>query len=140
MAPPGLFRFEIGIETINDMANLAVSRRRDNARLFKTVRALVAGVPRDGPSRPHRRAAGGGPRVLRPHVRRGVRTIRPGTAARLFEDAPGNAVRATPRCSDMNTIRIRRTRYIEAPYCRMPTSTASRRSKTSSNTSGTAAS
>ncbi|HAQ56434.1 MAG TPA: B12-binding domain-containing radical SAM protein [Acholeplasmatales bacterium] len=43
VAPPGLFRFEIGIQSTNDATNRAVARTQDNARLFKNIRALVAG-------------------------------------------------------------------------------------------------
>ena len=42
-APPGLIRFEIGIQSTTDATNHAVARRQDNARLFQNVRALVAG-------------------------------------------------------------------------------------------------
>ena len=42
-APAGLFRFEIGVQTTNDEANLAVDRKQDTARLFENVRMLVEG-------------------------------------------------------------------------------------------------
>lgn len=42
-APPGLIRFEIGVQSTNAAVNAAVRRVQDNGRLFENVRALVAG-------------------------------------------------------------------------------------------------
>ncbi|MDP3130622.1 MAG: DUF4080 domain-containing protein, partial [Bacillota bacterium] len=42
-APPGLFRFEIGIQSTNAATHAAIARTQDNARLFQNIRALVAG-------------------------------------------------------------------------------------------------
>jgi len=42
-APPGLFRFEIGIQSTHPATNAAVNRNQDNDRLFSTIKALIAG-------------------------------------------------------------------------------------------------
>ncbi|MFH0993348.1 MAG: DUF4080 domain-containing protein [bacterium] len=42
-APPGLFRFEIGIQSTNPATNAAVNRKQDNPRLFSIIKALVDG-------------------------------------------------------------------------------------------------
>lgn len=62
-ARPGLFRFEIGIQSTNERTNLLVDRRQDTARLFDVIRTiqshgiidlhldLIAGLPgEDKPS------------------------------------------------------------------------------------------
>lgn len=36
-APPGIFRFEIGVQSTNDVTNLAVQRRQNFAKLTRTV-------------------------------------------------------------------------------------------------------
>ena len=58
-APPGLFRFEIGVQSTNDATNSLVRRRQDFARLAATVEAireagaitqhldLIAGLPEE---------------------------------------------------------------------------------------------
>ncbi|MDD3477457.1 MAG: DUF4080 domain-containing protein [Candidatus Izemoplasmatales bacterium] len=43
IAPKGLFRFEIGIQSIHEETNLAVNRRQNNARLFENIHDLIAG-------------------------------------------------------------------------------------------------
>lgn len=58
-APPGRFRFEIGVQSTNDLTNDLVRRRQDFARLSQTVRSirnsgrilqhldLIAGLPEE---------------------------------------------------------------------------------------------
>ncbi len=58
-APPGIFRFEIGVQSTNDPTNLAVRRRQNFAKLARTVTAirdsgkiaqhldLIAGLPHE---------------------------------------------------------------------------------------------
>ncbi len=58
-APPGVFRFEIGVQSTNDEANLAVQRRQNFAKLSRTVTKikesrnidqhldLIAGLPHE---------------------------------------------------------------------------------------------
>ncbi len=43
LAPPGLFRFEIGIQSTNPATNVAIDRTQDTARLFSIVKRLVDG-------------------------------------------------------------------------------------------------
>ncbi len=42
-APVGLFRFEVGIQSLNDTANLSTCRKQDNELLIKKIKALVNG-------------------------------------------------------------------------------------------------
>jgi anaerobic magnesium-protoporphyrin IX monomethyl ester cyclase len=58
-APPGLFRFEIGVQSTNDLTNLAVQRRQNFEKLARTVTMiresgkivqhldLIAGLPHE---------------------------------------------------------------------------------------------
>ncbi|MFC4776857.1 B12-binding domain-containing radical SAM protein [Paenibacillus sp. GCM10023252] len=58
-APPGIFRFEIGVQSTNDITNLAVQRRQNFAKLTRTVLKvkesgkidqhldLIAGLPHE---------------------------------------------------------------------------------------------
>lgn len=41
-APPGLFRFEIGVQSTNDRVNVIVQRRQNFERLRETIRSLQA--------------------------------------------------------------------------------------------------
>jgi radical SAM superfamily enzyme YgiQ (UPF0313 family) len=58
-APPNRIRFEIGIQSTNDMVNLAVDRQQDNGKLFDNIKRLnssnvdmhldlIAGLPYEG--------------------------------------------------------------------------------------------
>ncbi len=42
-APPGIFRFEIGVQSTHDPTNLAVKRRQNFAKLSRTVRKIKEG-------------------------------------------------------------------------------------------------
>jgi len=41
-APPGLFRFEVGIQSIHDDVNRKVGRRQDTESLFRTLRKIIS--------------------------------------------------------------------------------------------------